>query len=214
MNTLYTHQILPGITEKDWGEVEKKIEIIEKFSNKIHVDFIDNSFSDNKTFLDPSPFLKYKDLFLEAHLQVNEPLSFLDKLSKAGFKKFIGNIEHMASQEEFVAEAELLGETALGLNLKTPISDIKVPFEDIDSILLLCIPSNESGIGFDQSSIQKIKELRSKTFIPIEVDGGINDQTIVQCKDAGANLFVSTSFISGSQNPQEQFNKLQSLLRF
>lgn len=212
MDNLYTHQVIPGILEKDWGEIEKKIGIIKKFSNKVHVDFIDNSFSNTQTFLDPSSFLKYKDLFLEAHLQVHEPISFLDNLVKAGFKKFIGNIEHMSSQEEFVAEAELLGEAALGLDLKTPISDIKISFEDIDSILILCIPSNESGLEFDPRSLQKIKELRSKTFIPIEVDGGINDQTIVQCKNAGANFFVSTSFISESLNPKEAYLKLTSLV--
>ena len=212
MNNPYTHQIIPGVLEKDWGEIEKKIEIIKNFSDKIHVDFIDSSFSSTQTFLDPGPFSVFKDFFLEAHLQVSEPINYLDKLSKAGFKKFVGNIEHMSSQEEFVAEAELLGEVGLGLNLKTPISDIKLSFEDIDSILLLCISSNESGLEFDQSSVQKIKDLRSKTFIPTEVDGGINDQTIVQCKEAGANIFVSTSYISLSNNPNEAFVKLQSLL--
>lgn len=212
MDNLYTHQIIPGVLEKSWEEIEKKIDVIKTFSDKIHIDFIDSSFSQNQTFLDPSPFLKYKDLFLEAHLQVSKPINYLDKLSKSGFKKFIGNVEKMDSQDEFIAEGELLGEVALGLNLKTPITDIKVPFEDIDSILLLCIPSNESGLGFDSSSLQKIKELRLKTFIPIEVDGGINDQTLVQCKNAGASAFVSTSFISDSPNLAEQYQKLQSLI--
>lgn len=212
MDTSYTHQIIPGVLEKEWSDVEKKIEVIKTFSNRIHVDFIDNSFSTSQTFLNPSPFLKYKDLFLEAHLQVHEPINYLDNLSKSGFKKFIGNIEHMNSQEEFVAQAELLGEVSLGLNLKTPIPDIKIPFEDIDSILLLCVSSNESGLGFDSSSLEKIKELRSKTFIPIEVDGGINDKTIVQCKDAGANFFVSTSYISISASPKEAFDHLNSIV--
>ncbi len=37
MDNLYTHQIIPGILEKDWTEIEKKIEIIKTFSNKIHI---------------------------------------------------------------------------------------------------------------------------------------------------------------------------------
>lgn len=211
MNNFNVHQIIPGITEKDWQEIEKKIEIIKTFSNKIHIDFIDNNFSQNPTFLDPTPFSKYgSQLYLEAHLQVDEPINYLDSLSKAGFKKFIGNIEKMNSQVDFVAKAELLGEVGLGLNLNTSIEQLKVSFEDLDCVLLLSIPSNNSGLTFEETSLQKIKDLRSKTFIPIETDGGINDQTLSQCKDAGANLFVSTSFIT--QDPQNYF-KLQKLLQ-
>lgn len=212
MNTPYTHQIVPGITEKDWQEIEKKIEIIKFFSNKIHVDFIDSKFSQSPTFLDPAPFSKYNELYLEAHLQTQEPINFLDGLSKAGFKKFIGNIEKMSSQEEFVAKAELLGEVGLGFNLNTSIEQLKVPFEDLDLVHLMTISANESGLKFDESSLQKIKDLRAKTIIPIEVDGGINDQTLVACKEAGANIFVSTSYISDSQNPSESYQKLKSLL--
>lgn len=199
--------------EKDWVEIEKKIELIKVFSKKIHIDFIDNNFSQSSTFLDSSPFSKYaNELYLEAHLQVEEPINYLDGLSKAGFKKVIGNIEKMESQEEFVAAAELMGEVGLGLNLGTSLSEIKVSFEDLDIVHLMTIQKNETGLMFDESALQKIKDLRSKTAIPIEVDGGINDQTLIWAKDAGANIFVSTSYITGSENPKEAYLKLDSLV--
>lgn len=213
MSNQYTHELIPGILEKDWSEIEKKIEAIKIFSNKIHIDFIDSKFSQNPTFLDPVPFSKYAgELYLEAHLQVEEPINYLDGLSKAGFKKFIGNVERMGSQEEFVAKAELLGEVGLGFNLNTSTEQLKIPFEDLDCVHLMTIPANESGLKFDESSVQKIKDLRSKTIVPIEVDGGINDQTIVQCKEAGANIFVSTSFITSSTDPLKQYQTLVNLV--
>lgn len=213
MDTLYTHQIIPGILEKDWAEIEKKIEILKIFSKKIHVDFIDGKFANNTTFLDASPFSKYSsELYLEAHLMVDEPINYLENFSKAGFKKFLGQIEKMNSQEEFVAKAELLGEVGLALDLGSNIEQIKVSLDDLDCILLMSVKAGSSGQMFEQSSLQKIKDLRSKTSIPIEVDGGINDQTLVQCKDAGANIFVSTSFISKSINPVESYLKLASLI--
>ncbi len=213
MDSLYTHHIVPGILEKDWQEIEKKIEIIKTFSNKIHIDFIDGKFVQNLTFLDPTPFSKYSnELYLEAHLMVEEPINCLNSFAKAGFKKFIGHVEKMGSQEEFVTQGELLGEVGLALDFPTPIEAIKVPFDDLDFVLLMTVSAGFSNQTFDQSSVQKIKDLRSKTTIPIEVDGGINDQTIVQCKEAGANIFVSTSYILGSTNPFEQFNKLKSLV--
>lgn len=213
MDNLYTHQIMPGILEKNWQDIEKKIEIIKTFSNKIHIDIIDGKFVQNTTFTDPIPFSKYsKEIYFEAHLMVEEPINYLDSFAKAGFKKFVGHIEKMSSQKDFVAKAELLGEVGLALDLETPIEEIKVPFEDLDLILLMSVHAGASSQSFEQSSLQKIKDLRSKTEIPIEIDGGINDQTLVLCKDAGANIFVSTSFITGSTNPHEQYSKLQSLL--
>lgn len=220
MDSLYTHHIVPGILERNWLEVEKKIEIIRTFSNKIHVDFIDGKFADNITFLDPTPFSKYSNdppageagLYLEAHLMVEEPINYLDSFAKAGFKKFIGHIERMSSQEEFVAKAELLGEVSLGLDLPSSLDLITTSFEDLDSVLLMDVKAGFSSQTFDQSLLEKIKTLRSKTFIPIEVDGGINDQTIISARNAGANIFVSTSYITGSNNPLEQFNKLRNLV--
>ncbi len=210
MDNLYTHQIIPGILEKDWSEIEKKIEIIKIFSKKIHIDIIDGKFAQNLTFLDPTPFSKFNDIYFEAHLMVEEPINYLDSFAKAGFKKFIGHVEKMASQEEFVAKGELFGEVSLGLDLPSSLDLITASFEDLDSILLMDVKAGFSSQTFNQSLIEKIKALRSKTFIPIEVDGGINDQTIVQCKEAGANIFVATSFIS--EDPQNYF-KLQKLLQ-
>jgi len=213
MSNQYTHQIIPGILEKDWAEIEKKIEILKTFSDKIHIDFIDGKFVQNITFLDSTPFSKYaSELYLEAHLMVEEPINYLDSFAKAGFKKFIGHIEKMSSQEEFVAQAELLGEVSLALDLDTQLDSIRTSFEDLDSVLLMTVHAGLSAQTFDQSSIEKIISLRSKATIPIEVDGGINDQTILQCKEAGANIFVATSFITGSDNPSEQYQKLKSLV--
>src|SRR5258708_4273448 len=211
MDNLYTHQIIPGILEKEWAEIEKKVELVKAFSKKFHIDVIDGKFAPNQTFLDPTPFLKYaNELYLEAHLMVEEPVSYLDSFAKAGFRKFIGHVEKMTSQEEFVAKGELLGEVGLGLDLDTPVENITSSFEDLDSVLLMAVKAGESGQTFDPKVLEKIKNLRSKTFIPIEVDGGINDQTIVGCKDAGANIFVSTSYIS---QDLRNYSKLQKLLQ-
>lgn len=212
MDNIYTHDIIPGILEKDWAEIEKKINLIKTFSNRIHIDFIDGKFAPNSTFLDPSPFLKYKDLYLEAHLMVEEPINYLDSLASSGFKKFLGHVEKMQSQEEFVAKAELLGETGLVIDLPTGVDSIEVPFEDLDCIMVMSVKAGESGQSFEESSIAKIGELRERTFIPIEVDGGITDLNLLKCKEAGANLFVSTSFISNSSNPALEYQKLKKLL--
>ena len=57
-------EVIPGILEKQWSEIERKIEIVKPFAKSIHIDIIDGKFAPNITFLDPTPFAKYtKDIF-------------------------------------------------------------------------------------------------------------------------------------------------------
>ena len=142
---------------------------------------------------------------------VEEPINYLPRLSSAGFKRYLGHIERMSNQIEFVASGELLGSVGLALDLKTPISEIKVPLDDLDQVLLMSVMAGKSGQTFDNSIIEKIRSLRSKYLGNIEIDGGINDQTILFAKTASANTFCVTSFLF-KENPKEQFRILQSLV--
>src|SRR3989344_9689598 len=138
--------IIPAILEKDWKEIEKKLEICREFANSVHIDFIDGKFADNMSFLDPQPFKKYSEYFtLEAHLMVEDPVKYLDNLSNAGFKKFTAHVEKMSNQVEFVAKGEQLGSVGLALDLNTPVSEIKVPLDDLDQILLMSVSAGASG---------------------------------------------------------------------
>ncbi len=75
----------------------------------------------------------------------------------------------------------------------------------------MSVKAGESGQEFDESVIQKIKDLRSKFYGKIEIDGGVNDKTLVLAKDAGADLFCATSFLF-RDNPEKQFRILESLI--
>jgi len=212
-------EIIPGILEKEWSEIEKKIDAVRSFAKTIHIDIIDGKFAPNTTFLDPEPFKKYthspssgQALFFEAHLMVEDPIEYLKPFSDAGFRRFLGHVEKMSDQVEFVAQGQLLGEVGLAIDLKTPLSDIKVPFEDLDSILLMDIAAGFSGQQFDPSVLDKIKELAGKTFIPIGVDGGVNDVTLPQIKNAGATRAVATHFIFSSQDSVAQYKKLTEVV--
>lgn len=205
--------VIPAILEKDWEEIEKKIEICRNFTRNIHIDFIDGKFVNETTFLNLEPFKKYSGLFnLEAHLMVEEPAKYLDNLSNAGFKTFLGHVEKMSDQVEFVAKGESLGEVGLCLDLPTPITDIKVLLEDLDRILLMAVPMGKSGQDFDKAVFDKIKSLREKTNIKIEIDGGVNDKNILELKESGANIFCANSFLFDN-NAHDNYMLLESLVR-
>jgi ribulose-phosphate 3-epimerase len=207
-------EIIPGILEKEWSEIERKINLVKGFTKAIHIDIIDGKFAPNTTFLDPKPFTQYSnDLFFEVHLMVEEPTQYLKSFADAGFKRFLGHIEKMSDQVEFVAQGELLGEVGLAIDGPTDISAVKVPYEDLDTILIMSIKAGQAGQVFVTEYLKKIEILRSAQndiMIPIEVDGGINDKTIAESRNAGANRFVANSFIFNSQNPQAQYQLLQN----
>ncbi len=205
-------EIIPGILEKDWSEIEKKIGLARPFAKTIHIDIIDGKFAPNTTFLDPAPFKKYSsEIFFELHMMVENPIEYLKPWAAAGFARFLGHVEKMSDQVEFVAQGQLLGEVGLAIDLKTPASAIKVPFEDLDSLLVMGVPVGFSGQKFDPSVLDKLKEITENTFVPVGIDGGINADNIFDCQEAGATQAISTSFLF-SGNPQEQFQKLQSIL--
>ena len=210
-------EIIPGILEKEWSEIERKINLIRSFAKTIHIDIIDGKFAPNITFLDPLPFKKFtSDLFFELHMMVENPIQYLKPFADVGFKRFLGHIEKMPDQEEFVAQGELLGEVGLAVDGPTPLSVIAIPYEDLDCVLVMTIKAGESGQFFEPKFLDKVRQIREKNdFLPIEVDGGITDQTLPLAKNAGANRFVSTTFIFNpdvDSGPQKQFNLLKKCL--
>lgn len=210
------YEIIPGILEKEWSEIERKIELVRPFAKTIHIDILDGKFAPNTTFLDPSPFAKYtQDLFFELHMMVEEPIQYLKSFAQAGFKRFLGHIEKMSDQAEFIAQGQLLGEVGLAIDGPTSFSSIAVPFDDLDAILVMTIKAGFSGQSFMPEHLEKVRALRQAQGkqIPIEVDGGINDQTIVQTKQAGATRFVSTSFLFGSSASESCYKLLTKLVK-
>lgn len=211
----YAHEIAVGVLEKDWAEIEKKLDTAKNFAKTIHVDLIDGKFASNTTFMDPEPFSKYsKDFILELHMMVEDPLKYVKPFGDAGFARFYGHVEKMPNIVDFVAAAQLYGEVGLALDGPTEVSALdKVNLEDLDCVLVYtCQQVGFAGPPFQEEKLQKVKAIREKSMIPIEVDGGMKDSTILFAKSAGANRFVATSFIWNSEDPKKAFDTLQNLV--
>ncbi len=218
----------PGTFCKDWSEMQTKIESVKAFVKTIHIDIVDGIFVEHKTFADPMPFQQYTrelpagergqfvgdpGLVFEVHFMVDDPIKYLKPFAEAGFQRFIGQVERMPDQVAFIAEAQLYGEVGLALDKQTPVDAITVPLSDLDALLIMTIQAGYSGQQFEEALIEKVKQVRAKEeYLPIEVDGGINDETIQIAAAAGANRFVVTSFLYNIDTPHQQFQLLQEKL--
>jgi ribulose-phosphate 3-epimerase len=213
------YEIIPGILEKEWEPIERKIELVKPFARTIHVDILDGKFANNTTFLDPKPFKKYSsDILFEVHMMVENPLQYLKPFADAGFKRFLGHIEKMPDVAEFIAQGQLLGEVGLAIDGPTSLEKAAIPYEDIDCLLFMTITAGFSGQKFTSEHLEKVKKARELSYkndeleiLPIEVDGGITDQTILEAKKMGATRFISTSFLFGD-DPKKQYDMLLDIV--
>ena len=220
----------PGTENKTFEEVENKIRSVQSFAKTIHIDVCDGIFAPNKTFSDPEAFREFikqmatersgwvtedKGILFEVHLMVEEPINHLQKWADVGFTRFIGQVEKMSSQEEFIAKAQLFGEVGLAIDGPTPLDALKVNYDDLDVVLFYTgDKAGFSGGTLKEDRLEKVKTLRKlEEYLPIEADGGINDETIAIAAQAGITRFVTTGFLFGLETPEKQFKLLEQKLQ-
>jgi ribulose-phosphate 3-epimerase len=207
------NEILPGILEQKWSEIEKKLELVSQFSNSVHIDLLDGKFTGNTTFVDPAPFARWaQKLQIELHMMVEEPVQYVDIWGKSGIKRFLGHVEKMSDQYAFLQKAKEYGEAGLALDGKTDVNQIKVAYTDLDALLIMTIDAGFSGQVYVPEYADKCKVVREKApDLIIEVDGGINKETLVIAKAQSANRFVCTSALFTSPDPRSMYVTLTDL---
>lgn len=207
------NEVIPGILENDWHSIEQKLERLKPFARSVHIDIVDGKFANNTTFLDPEPFKKYeKDFLLELHMMVENPIDYLKPWADCGFQRFLGHIEKMDDPVEFVSKGQLLGEVGLAIDGPTNIDVLgDLNLNDLDCLLIMTINAGFSGQEFKPELLDKVRKIKAKfSFLNVEVDGGVNNETIIKAKDAGANRFVTTSHLYKSDDIEEEFKRLST----
>ena len=217
------YDIIPGILEKDFVQIEKKIELVRGFAKTIHVDIIDTKFSSSTTFFDPKPFAKYTNDFLfEVHLMVKDPEKIIPLWRNAGIRGIVihaetENIEELAQKyysENFERESPLYTELGIAVNLNTPIEIVYPLVEMSDFIQLMGIEEiGAQGRPFDERVYEKIKDLKAKfPHCIISIDGGVSEENAQKLIDCGADKLVIGSAVFGNQNPAEAYKRIRASL--
>lgn len=208
-------EVVPAPGTFPWEEIQKRIELVLPFAESIHIDVADGKFVSQVVSLDPTPFKKYAGrVVLEAHFMTDNPMQYIQSFADNGFTRFIGQVEKMPDITEFIAQAQLCGEAGLGIDGPTSLSVLdSVNLDDLDVVQFYTgEKAGFSGATMLSDRLQKAMELRGRDqFLPIEIDGGVDDKNILLAKDAGVTRFVTTGFIFNG-NPEEQSEKLENLI--
>ncbi len=202
-------KIIPGIIAKNQMELNDKIEQVKDEVERIQLDIMDGIFVGNKS-LDFDFWLPKTDCQFEAHLMVADPDDWVERnWQKAGIILVPAeSCKHIKELIDFLKGKKKFG---LVLNPETSLDRVRDYLDEIDQILIMTVTPGFYGSEFLSKPLEKVKELRRlKPDLDIGVDGGLSPETIKKAFDAGANLFVSGSYIFRSENPKEAIRELKN----
>jgi len=210
-------EVIPGILEQEFSRIEERVRLVAPYVNWIHIDIADHRLVPNSSFLDPSPFKKLiqeTGKKFELHMMIENPVSVSDEWVNAGFQRLLWHMEGIIKTSDVRLKiAEIRGrgvEVGLAVDKETPVESVLPYLDDVDCVLVMTIQAGFSGQQFIPEMLDKARVIRErKPGLPIEVDGGINDETARMAVVAGATRLVSTSYIFNSGNIREAINRLQ-----
>lgn len=172
-------------------------------ADAIHIDIMDGKFVDNKTWTTSEiiKLTKYSNLPLDVHLMVSNPSKYIEDYAMLNTNDIIFHYEAVKDVNKVINEIKDYGlKVGIAVNPDTDVKNIYDYLSNIDIVLIMGVYPGKSGQVFINETLDKIKELKDyivnnnlKTLI--SVDGGINDETGKLCKEAGADILVSASYI-------------------
>ena len=211
--------ICPSILSADFSRLAEEIKDVEsKGADCIHLDMMDGHFVPNLTFGVPiiAALRKHVSIPFDAHLMVEHPDVYVDGLAKAGVQYVTVHQEacpHLDSTLQHIRSAGM--NCGVALNPATPVSSLSCVAAQLDMILIMSVNPGFGGQKFIPYSLDKIREARAlldsvgNTEAVVEVDGGVNADTVQSVKEAGATFLVAGSAVFGAADRAAAIAALQ-----
>ena len=202
-------QIAPSILAADFAKLGEEVKEVEKAGAQlIHIDVMDGHFVPNISFgsIVLDAIRPLTDLPLDVHLMIENPDQYIEQFAKAGAEYITVHVEACRHLHRTIQLIRSFGvKPGVVLNPHTPIESIQHILEDIDMVLFMTVNPGFGGQKFIHSVVPKIEALAAiikerNLDIAIEIDGGINAETIVPCAKAGATIFVAGSAIYSKED--------------
>ncbi|ANU17497.1 ribulose-phosphate 3-epimerase [Planococcus maritimus] len=202
-------KIAPSILAADFAKLGQEVQEVEKAgADWIHIDVMDGHFVPNITMgpIVVDALRPLTKLPLDVHLMIENADRYIEDFAKAGADYITVHVEACPHLHRTIQLIRSFGvKPGVVLNPHTPIETIQHVLEDIDLVLFMTVNPGFGGQKFIHSVVPKVAALSQLIndkglSVEIQIDGGINEETIVPCAEAGANVFVAGSAIFGKED--------------
>jgi len=196
--------ISSSILSADFARLGEEIAAAESAgADWIHIDVMDGHFVPNITM---GPFIvktcdRITKLPLDVHLMIEKPERYLEAFAQAGANNLTVHVETCPELSNTLKQIKSLGCNAgVVLNPATPVGEIEPFLAEADLVLVMSVNPGYSGQSFMPETIAKVADVRKKldavgSSAWLEVDGGIDVETLPKMKEAGATAFVAATAV-------------------
>lgn len=210
-------EIAPSILSADFARLADEIKSVEEGgATVLHVDVMDGHFVPNITIGLPvvRSLRKVTDMTIDCHLMISDPGIYAEQFVKAGADMVSVHVEADSHLHRTLASIRSAGAKAgIAINPATSLAllDEVLPFADF--VLIMSVNPGFGGQAFIRTATEKVRKLRQMIVerglaTRIEIDGGIDGNTIMEVVEAGAEILVAGSAIFGKPSPTEAVKEL------
>ena len=194
----------PSLLSADFADIKTQLAILEEEGIEyLHLDVMDGNYVPSISFGMPviASLRRYKNFIFDVHMMVVEPDRYVEDMKEAGADMLSVHYEACTHLDRTINHIKSLGMKAgVVLNPATPVSVLKDILADLDFVLLMSVNPGFGGQKYIYYVTKKIKELYlmkrelNKNLL-IQVDGGVNEDTIKEVLEAGADYVVAGSAV-------------------
>jgi len=210
-------EIAPSILSADFTRLGEEIKAVKAGGAKVlHVDVMDGQFVPNITIGLPvvKSIRKMTDMTIDTHLMIVDPGRYAAKFVEAGADMVSVHVEADAHLHRTLCSIrDAGGKAGIAINPATPLVDLEEALPFADFILLMSVNPGFGGQSFIETSIDKLRRLRTMIEgrgleTKIEIDGGVDLENISTIVESGAEIVVAGSAVFGKGEPENAVKQL------